>query len=400
MRRALPLLPLLFVLAFLAASPAAPGAGCQSPCNGLSVNPPGTSLLAVRPWGDAGPLVAYDTVTQARRYELPDGRGTADGRAHFAARPRKRSSVLRRYDTRTGRLSASWTVAGRWWLSGVSAGGRWLTLTAVRQRPGSTRLAVVDTRTRRIERQIRLRGQFDVETVSADGRRLFLIEHLGRRWDRYAIRLFDLRHGRLRQGTLDAEKNRIMIGYAWSSIGTPDGRWLLTLYLDTEKRAAFVHALDLVHAKPVCIPLPSTRTGSGFAPRDAADFLMRYSLTLAPGGRLLAANPALGALAEIDLRRLAVVRTVRFPAGRGAPLRSLPQTTNGALSRDSRTLYFNGVRALWAYDRAAARVRGPYRVGAHVIGLAFGAANRNVYALRADNRLLGFDAATGRRLDR
>ena len=109
-----------------------------------------------------------------------------------------------------------------------------------------------------------------------------------------------------------------MAGLAWSGIGSPDGRWLLTLYLNTGRNVAFVHALDLVRSSPLCIFLPS---GSSFGA------LKRYGLTLSPDGRrLYATNAAIGAVAEIDLATRKVVRTARFPATRN---RSGPGSLDG-----------------------------------------------------------------------
>jgi hypothetical protein len=176
-----------------------------------------------------------------------------------------------------------------------------------------------------------------------------------------------------------------MAGLAWSGIGSPDGQWLLTLYLNTSRSVAFVHALDLVRSSPLCIFLP---TGDSF------DKLKGYGLTLSPNGkRLYAANAELGAVAEIDLATRKVVRTVRF-AARTAPAGAL--SLSGTISRNGRTLYFSGGRDLYAYDAAYGVVRGPYRTDGAIRGFGFGSGDKRVHALRADGRMLTFDAATGR----
>lgn len=180
-----------------------------------------------------------------------------------------------------------------------------------------------------------------------------------------------------------------MVGQAWSGVASPNGRWLLTLYLNTGHNHAFIHALDLVRSKPNCISLPSGE--------HRLDALKRYTLTLSPDGRkLFAANPALGVVAEIDLRAQRVVRTVRFAASAaGATTRKL---LAGTISRNGRTLYFSAGRGLWAYDAAAGVVRGPYATGGRIVGFGYGARDRTMHALRADGLVLTFDAATGRRL--
>jgi hypothetical protein len=177
-----------------------------------------------------------------------------------------------------------------------------------------------------------------------------------------------------------------MAGLAWSGVGSPDGRWLLTLYLNTGRNLAFVHALDLVRSSPLCIFLPSGRF----------EAMKRYGLTLSPNGsRLYATNAAIGAVAEIDLGTRKVVRTTRFPA---TPRAAGPTALTGTISRNGRTLYFSPGRDLWAYDAAYGVVRGPYRTGGPIAGFGFGAGDRRVHALRADGRLISFDAATGARV--
>ncbi len=199
------------------------------------------------------------------------------------------------------------------------------------------------------------------------------------------MRLFDLTRDRLASKPLrGAGEPSVMAGLAWSGIGSPDGRWLLTLYLNTGRNVAFVHALDLVRSSPLCIFLPS---GSSFGA------LKRYGLTLSPDGRrLYATNAAIGAVAEIDLATRKVVRTARFPATRN---RSGSGSLTGTISRNGRTLYFSPGRDIWAYDTAYGLVRGPYRTGGAISGFGFAAGDRRVHALRTDGRMLTFDAATG-----
>jgi len=55
-------------------------------------------------------------------------------------------------------------------------------------------------------------------------------------------------------------------------------------------------------------------------------------------------------------------------------------------------------RDLWAYDTAYRLVRGPYRTGGELAGFGYGKDERQVFAVRKDGRMIGFDAATGRRL--
>jgi hypothetical protein len=365
----------------------APTNGCPAPCSGQVSSPEGTRFLYVQPHGAGGTVDAYDPETGRRIFSLPAGITSADGVSHLAAAARAHDTVVSRYRVADS-SELSWTVVdGRWRLAGVAPDGRFAALTRQTKDRRRTEIAVVNMAAKRVAHRLALRGDFEVDTVSLDGKRLFLIEHLAGSGGtpRYSVRLFDLSRDRLVSKPLRGKgEPGVMAGLAWSGVGSPDGRWLLTLYLNTGRNLAFVHALDLVRSSPLCIFLPS---GGAF------DRLKRYGLTLAPDGRrLYATNAALGAVAEIDLATRKVVRTARF-----APTRSLsgPVSLTGTISRNGRTLYFTPGRDLWAYDTAYGVVRGPYRTGGAIAGFGFAAGDRRVHALRADGRMLAFDAATG-----
>jgi hypothetical protein len=368
MRRAL---PVLVLLALLVPASTAYGDGCPAPCSGVSASPPGAKLLFVQPDGPAGRLIAYDTRTGRPVFGLPPGRASADGHIYAAAVPatRHRSTVVARYLVASGVLARVMRVPGRWTLAAVSPSGRWAALS--RRSGRVTHVALLDLVLAKRIGLIRLPGNFEVETISADGQRLFLIEHLDAR--RYLVRLYDHRARRLASEPLRGGDDRVMAGYAWSGIGSRNGRWLLTLYLDTRRSHAFVHALDLVKTQPACIDLPSA---GGFSR------LRQYSLTLVPGGgRLIAANPALGVVAEIDLAARRVVKRARFTAAAGgeAAARRGRASLLAAVSQNGRTLYFSNGRLLWAYDAAYGVVRGPYWTGGEIVGLGYGERDRRLH---------------------
>jgi hypothetical protein len=385
MRRLIPL------LVFLAVSGSAAANGCPAPCSGQISSPDGEQLLYVQPEGVGGPVHAYDPATGGVAFTLPAGITAASGRAHVTARAFRYGTVVSRQGITAGpSVNSSVLVDGRWQLAGVAPNGRFASLARQARDRSRTQVRVVDLDRRRVAHRLDLGGDFEVETVSNDGRRLFLIEHVGGEKARYRVRLFDLSRVRLASKPLRGDgEPAVMAGYASSAVGSPDGRWLLTLYLNTARKLAFVHALDLVTSKPTCIFLP------GNGPFEA---LRGYSLTLSPDGRrLYAANTALGVLSEIDLAARKVARTVRF-AGGERPGAGPPLT--GTISRSGRMLYFSGGRNLWAYDAAFGVVRGPYATGGRLSGYGFGLGDRRIHALRTDGRLLSFDAATGRRIAR
>jgi hypothetical protein len=380
--RRLLFLPLLLLLP----APAATADGCPSPCSGQSSSPPNAKYLYVQPDGSRGEIVAYNTVFGTVAFSLPPGAASADGRRHVVASSRRVSTELANFNLRNGLMEFVSSVPGRWRIAGISPTGKWAALVA--SRAAQTRIAIVDAERGKVVHHANLVGRFEVETISRDGKRLFLIEHL--QDGRYLVRLYDLTLGRLKTQALKASgEGAPMVGLAWSGVGSPDGRWLLTLYLNTHHNHAFVHALDLLKGQPACVDLPS---GTG---RMTA--LKRYTLTLSPNGKtLFAANPALGVVASIDLRTLRVTRTARFaPSPAGRPTREL---SAGTISRDGRTLYFSAGNGLWAYDAAYGLVRGPYRTGGQIVGFGYGPGDRTIHALRTDGKMLRFDAATGKRL--
>ena len=243
----------------------------------------------------------------------------ADGSAHYALL----GSELRRYDPLTGRVTKTYDLGGRWALGGVSATGRWVALTR-----GSTQILVLDTRTGERAHELSLRGVFVVETISSEGDFLFLQQSFVD--GRYAVRGYDLAAGQLLQGSLGTKGSTVLMqGIAEGTVASPDGRWLLTLYVDTKRNAAFVHALNIVDRFPLCIDMPPCRKKCTVAE------LRRWAIALAPDGRTLyAANPAIGRV------------------GRGAPAhltrdlplllqaRPGPASTRAAVSPDGSQLVF------------------------------------------------------------
>jgi hypothetical protein len=335
--------------------------------------------FTIRPGGPAGPLVGYDAASGERRFRLPPGVATADGRRFFAAA----GSVIRIYDAATGAVLDSHPRGG-WRVGGVSPTGRWLALSAPAGE--KTRIRLLDTRAWRPVHTAAMDGRFEVDAVSADGRALFLIQHLTD--ENYLVWLYDRGTGRLSQPGDTGPKARpdVMTGYAWGGVASPDGRWLLTLYLNTQRSVAFVHALDVQRRRPLCIDLPS---GNG-----RTEALEDYSLALAPNGRrLLAPNPALGVVAEVDLDRLRVVRTGELPA---AGTRGLGAAS--AVSPDGRALYVASGRTVWTYGTEAGSSRRLADAGASIAGLAVSRDGSRVYVVRADESVVVIDATTGGRL--
>jgi hypothetical protein len=378
------LLPLI-LLALIPAPSTALADGCPLPCSGQSSSPPGSKFLYVQPDGPGGPMVAYDTATREPVLEFPPGIASADGRLYFSTFHQRHRTRLMRSAVATGALAGTRFVNGYWNVGAVSASGERVAL--VRNRRDQTTVQVFDFRRGRVLHVLRLRGYFEVEAISPDGKHLFLIQHLAR--NRYLVRQYDLLHERLAARPLRAPGVKLMAGYAWSGVASRDGEWLLTLYLSTARKTAFVHSLNLERSRPACVVLPSGR--------GVFSQLKRYSMTLAPGKRTLyAANPRLGVVAEVDLDRSRVLRVSRFRASTAAPAQRA--ATLSTISRNGRTLYFSAGRDLWAYDAAYGLVRGPYATNGKIVGVGYGARDRRIFAVRADGEMLAFNAATGKRM--
>jgi hypothetical protein len=161
------------------------------------------------------------------------------------------------------------------------------------------RFAVLDARTLHVRRTIRLRGQFTYDALSPNGSTLFLIQHVGSgAVDHYYVRAYDLTRGRLLKRIIfdTREESSLMTGWAVTRATGPSGRWVYTLYARSNG-TLFVHALDTIDRRAVCIDLPR---------RVAQDALAEVTLKLTPGR--LAVRKGTTRLALIDTKTLRVRR--------------------------------------------------------------------------------------------
>ena len=329
-------------------------------------------LLTVR---DGSSLVGLEAATGVRRFALPPGLVSADGTAYLAAGAVGSGTVLRRYDARTGELLDEQRLPGPWRLGTVSAHGRFLAL--VRPAGRQTLLAVVDRRGS--VSRISLDGDYDLDAISDDGSSLFLIERLGD--ERYAVRLYDLVAGQLHDGSIRPKnEDEEMVGVAGAQVGTPDGRWLLTLYVNTAEHEAFVHALNLRERFALCLDLPSAGA--------SLTTLRGYALAVPrAGSEVYAANAALGVAARVGLEDLGNVRSLPL-AMRSESSSTAATTSNG------RMLWVASGRTLQGLDTAFERIVGPRTLARPAASLAFGRDGR-LYAIAGD-RIERLDASTGR----
>lgn len=199
----------------------------------------------------------------------------------LAPRTRHRLTVVEKIDTRDATIDRWWHLRGSWYIPAVAAdgspgglsadGGKLVLVTFPRRYPPQqTRLAVLDTRLflrhpsrgmqrpRHAIRRLILPGAFSFDAISPDGSRIYLIQNFYRRGrlTHYAVRGLDPASGRLLPRPIvdPEEPGERMQGSPVSRVSGPDGRWAYTLYTGSKER--FLHALDTVRGRAVCVDLP------------------------------------------------------------------------------------------------------------------------------------------------
>jgi hypothetical protein len=231
-----------------------------------------------------------------------------------------------------GRLKREWYLNGQYYVpavaydgsaGGLSADGGTLVLTRFTRSypPRVTRFAVLDAdpqaqqspRPPRHRDQafslIALHGFYSFDAISPDGATIYLIHlHGGRAGADYEVRALDTASGRLRPGAVidPSEADEPMNGLPISRATSPDGRWAYTLY-QRDGEAPFLHALDTVAGKAVCVDLPQL---------EGLQSPFMLKLALSEGGRRLVVfsnsstqgNPPSSPMLDVDTRTFAISR--------------------------------------------------------------------------------------------
>jgi hypothetical protein len=185
----------------------------------------------------------------------------------FVSLPANRDTLVARVQRRGGRIFGARLLPGNFTVpavaydgsaGGLSADGRVLALIEPRVSfpRRETTFAVLGTRGFVLQRLVRLRGDFSFDAVSPNGDRLYLIQYLSPKDPtRYAVRVYDVRSGRLvHEPIVDPRDREQMHGQPLSRAMSPDGRWAYTLY-DGGGKAPFLHALNTARGTARCIDL-------------------------------------------------------------------------------------------------------------------------------------------------
>jgi hypothetical protein len=189
-------------------------------------------------------------------------------------------SVVERIDLRDSTIDRWWHLRGSYFLPAVAADGSpggisangILVLTTFPRRypPKRSRFAILDTRLflshpdrdaispRHAITRLSLPGAYSFDAISPDGSRIYLIHNLfkGREVSRYEVRALDTASGRLLPRSIvdPEEPDERMQGSPVTRLASADERWAYTLYTGSEE--TFLHALDTVRGRAVCVDLP------------------------------------------------------------------------------------------------------------------------------------------------
>jgi hypothetical protein len=235
------------------------------------------------------------------------GRGiaAADGALRYVSRHDAGVTTVTAID-RDGRVARTGSVTGivgiprvafDGSLGGLAFDGRSLVLAAPAPVSGRSRFVVLATPTLRVKRTVTLRGSWSFDAISPDGAKLFLVEHARAGSATYRVRAYDLMRGRLvREAVIDPRLGgRAMSGMPVTQALGPGAVWVYTLY-QKPGGLPFVHALDTMRGKALCVELP-WRGDQG----------RLFDVRLRVQGRSLVLRGVRGAeLARIDTRELVV----------------------------------------------------------------------------------------------
>lgn len=379
-------------------------------CTPATSNPPSQDsplpgeLMRVRPEGNTGQLIAYDMNSGQERFTLPSGQLSAHGDEFVTVNHQGGITEIKILSATTGELTSQFTLMGYWALGGIAPNGQWLAftrlpneaekLTQLATQAWQTDIQVVAAADGQITHTLSLNGHFEVDALTNNGTDLFLIQYVPpNQPEQYVVRLYDLSLGELSPDPIRDKRinDELMTGYAWGSIADPQGTWWLTLYVNTNKNTAFIHALNLREKWAYCIDLPS---GQG-----DLEALQNYSLTLSPNSRIVyAVNPTLGMVVEVLLNDGLVTQTIPFTP-QPVPDSSTQVWNHSFLTQQGDIVAFSNGWQVWQYNTQNKVVENLYSVeGVPILGLAISEDGERLYLAQQDQPLSAVAIATGQHL--
>ncbi len=360
-----------------------------------AIESPYQNILVREPYG----VAVYDAAAARLRFRLPEGQVSADGNFYVTTVILGQETTIYKYDLETGERMPPGVLSGQWDLGAISAQGRWVTLTRVAWHPqvqgwqGSdqwkTTIGVYDMVDYGLAHSFDLSGLFDPVAISFDGGSLYLVEHLsGTNADRSQVRLYNLFTEQLQQGALADKRDpgEALAGSPWESLASPDGQWLITLYLRPDN-SAFIYALNLKGSYVGGVDLTPGISNP--------DLLKHYSLALAPGGRILyAVNPALGTLTIVDLQEFQISRVLTFQARLPSAGEQYVDAPTGlaTVSQLGNALFWSDGGSVWSFDKHAQAVQWLGEMPAPVLGLHASFDGRQLLAVGEDGQVHVLDS--------
>lgn len=375
-----------------------------------------------------GRLSVIDAASGANLRDLPLGVATTDWSTLYVTERGIERTTVRAFNPQTGQALRETEIAGRFTLPeegiagtprGLSPNGRWLALgsypayavNAANTIDTQSHLAVIDTAFAQPPKYVNLDGNFSFDALSNDGISLYLIETLPRDSTAtpglgYKVRVYDLATGVLQPGVV-VDKTAIaqtMSGIQQSSVMSPDGQWVYSLYLNQAK-GPFIHALNLDGRYAFCIFLPTTGKEDG-------EKQIHWSLAQTPDGRgLYAVNSALGIVADVDTAQLTVRRTAALPMMAASqpsivarvedwarPSASAKEILTGsaAFTPDGQTLFVTAAHGLFVVNIRDLTVRERLLSDLSLDSVMMSLDGARLYAVSADaGKLLRLDPVTG-----
>ncbi|MBV9001355.1 MAG: hypothetical protein JO304_20020 [Solirubrobacterales bacterium] len=235
--------------------------------------------------------------------------GVAGSPYQYAAFAAGRGTIVKQLQAGAAAIASELRVAGQYGIpavdysgstTGLSADGRTLVLVEIPGNvpPRRTRLLMLDAMPRLgLRARLSLPGWWTVDAISPNGRWLYLIHYTSSNVLSYEVRAYDLLARQLdpRPVVDPRERDEAMTGFALTRVMSAGGRWAYTLYA-RPTGVPFVHALDTVGRRAVCVDLPSLNSSDIGNP----------DLRLTPGGRTLQIDIGGVTQAAVDTRTFAV----------------------------------------------------------------------------------------------